>query len=68
MKQQHAVVIVGGGPTGLMLAGELKLANVDVAVVERRETQELAGTRAVSASLLTGCRRRQRQARREETS
>src|SRR5690349_5620636 len=43
---EHAVVLVGGGPTGLMLAGELALAKVDVAVVERREDQELAGVRA----------------------
>jgi 2-polyprenyl-6-methoxyphenol hydroxylase-like FAD-dependent oxidoreductase len=43
---EHAVVIAGGGPTGLMLAGELALAGVDVAVVERRVDQELAGTRA----------------------
>jgi len=42
----HAVVIAGGGPTGLMLAGELALAGVDVAIVERRASQELAGTRA----------------------
>ena len=42
----HAVVIVGGGPTGLMLAGELALARVDVAIVERRASQELAGSRA----------------------
>jgi 2-polyprenyl-6-methoxyphenol hydroxylase-like FAD-dependent oxidoreductase len=42
----HAVVIVGGGPTGLMLAGELALAGVDVAIVERRANQELAGSRA----------------------
>ena len=42
----HAVVIAGGGPTGLMLAGELALARVDVAVVERRATQALAGSRA----------------------
>src|SRR5580698_3989286 len=42
----HAVVIAGSGPTGLMLAGELALANVDVAVVERRASQELAGSRA----------------------
>jgi len=43
---KHAVVIAGAGPTGLMLAGELALARVDVAIVERRESQELPGTRA----------------------
>ena len=43
---EHAVVITGGGPTGLMLAGELALARVDVAIVERRESQDLAGLRA----------------------
>ena len=43
---QHAVVIGGGGPTGLMLAAELALARVDVAIVERRLTQDLAGSRA----------------------
>src|SRR5215470_8307130 len=43
---KHAVMIVGGGPTGLMLAGELALANVDVAIVERRASQDLAGSRA----------------------
>src|SRR5215213_6244595 len=42
----HSVVIAGAGPTGLMLAGELALARVDVAVVERRVNQELAGSRA----------------------
>src|SRR2546423_13427364 len=42
----HAVVIVGGGPTGLMLAGELALAAVDVAIVERRASQALPGSRA----------------------
>ena len=42
----HAVVIAGGGPTGLMLAGELALAGVDVAVVERRASQDLIGSRA----------------------
>src|SRR5437762_2213876 len=45
-KTKHAVVIVGGGPTGLMLAGELALAGVDAAIVERRTGQELAGSRA----------------------
>jgi 2-polyprenyl-6-methoxyphenol hydroxylase-like FAD-dependent oxidoreductase len=43
---KHAVVIAGGGPTGLMLAGELALAGVDVAIVERRVGQELIGARA----------------------
>ncbi len=43
---EHAVVIAGGGPTGLMLAGELALAEVDVAVVERRASQDLPGSRA----------------------
>src|SRR5689334_13256969 len=42
----HAVIIAGGGPTGLMLAAELALAHIDVAVVERRASQELSGTRA----------------------
>jgi 3-(3-hydroxy-phenyl)propionate hydroxylase len=40
------VVIVGAGPTGLMLAGELALAGVEVAVVERRINQELDGRQA----------------------
>ncbi len=43
---EHAVVIAGGGPTGLMLAAELALAGTDVAIVEQRDSQELAGTRA----------------------
>src|ERR1700748_820766 len=42
----HAVVIAGAGPTGLMLAGELALAGVDVALVERRAGQDLVGSRA----------------------
>jgi 2-polyprenyl-6-methoxyphenol hydroxylase-like FAD-dependent oxidoreductase len=40
------VLIAGAGPTGLMLAGELALARVDVAIVERRASQDLAGSRA----------------------
>lgn len=42
----HAVVIAGGGPTGLVLGAELTLAGVDCVVVERRPDQELAGSRA----------------------
>jgi 2-polyprenyl-6-methoxyphenol hydroxylase-like FAD-dependent oxidoreductase len=43
---EPAVVIAGGGPTGLMLAGELALAGVDVVIVERRAGQDLPGSRA----------------------
>ena len=43
---EHAVVIAGGGPTGLMLAGELALAGVDVVIVERRASQDLDGSRS----------------------
>jgi 2-polyprenyl-6-methoxyphenol hydroxylase-like FAD-dependent oxidoreductase len=42
----HAVVIAGGGPAGMMLAAELALAKVDVAIVERRPDHVLAGSRA----------------------
>ncbi len=44
--REHEVIIVGGGPTGLMLAGELALAGVDAAIVERRPTRDLSGSRA----------------------
>lgn len=43
---EHQVVIVGAGPAGLMLAGELALAGADVAVVERRVDRDLVGSRA----------------------
>jgi 3-(3-hydroxy-phenyl)propionate hydroxylase len=43
---EHTVVIAGGGPTGMMLAGELTLAGVDVVIVERRTSQELDGSRS----------------------
>jgi 3-(3-hydroxy-phenyl)propionate hydroxylase len=43
---EHAVVIAGGGPTGMMLGAELALAKVDVAIVERRAGQELAASRS----------------------
>lgn len=42
----HQVVIVGAGPTGLMLAGELALAGVDAVIVERRDGHDLIGSRA----------------------
>src|SRR3954447_25000240 len=43
---EHAVVIAGGGPTGMMLAAELALAKVDVVIVERRASRDLEGSRA----------------------
>src|SRR5262249_42389853 len=43
---EREVVIAGGGPTGLMLAGELTLAGGDVAVVEPRPPQDQPGSRA----------------------
>jgi 3-(3-hydroxy-phenyl)propionate hydroxylase len=46
MHTEHAVVIAGGGPTGMMLGAELALAGTDVVIVERRTTQEVDGSRA----------------------
>ncbi len=40
------VTIVGSGPTGLMLAGELALAGVGVGIIEQRSTPDLVGSRA----------------------
>ena len=42
----HAVVVVAGGPTGLMVAGELALAGVDV---------ELSDGESLRADYLVGC-------------
>jgi 3-(3-hydroxy-phenyl)propionate hydroxylase len=42
---EHAVVVVGRGPTGMMLAAELALAGVDVALVERRTSEDVGGSR-----------------------
>jgi len=50
---EPAVVIAGAGPTGLMLAGELALAGADVVIVERRASQDLAGSRAGGISSRT---------------
>lgn len=41
-----AVIVVGSGPAGMMLAGELALAGVDAAIMERRPTGGLAESRA----------------------
>ncbi len=43
---EHEVVIAGGGPAGMMLAAELALAKVDVAILERRPDHALVGSRA----------------------
>ena len=43
---EHAVVIAGGGPTGMMLGAELALAKVDVAIVERRAGPDLEASRS----------------------
>jgi 2-polyprenyl-6-methoxyphenol hydroxylase-like FAD-dependent oxidoreductase len=43
---EHGVLVVGAGPTGLMLAGELALGGADVAVVERRTDRNVVGSRA----------------------
>ncbi len=40
------VIVAGAGPVGMMLAGELRLAGVDLLLVERRSTPELVGSRA----------------------
>src|SRR6201996_683351 len=43
---EQAVVIAGGGPTGMMLAAELALADVEVTLIERRPDHVLVGSRA----------------------
>jgi 3-(3-hydroxy-phenyl)propionate hydroxylase len=42
---EHAVLIAVGGPAGMMLAAELALARIDVAVLERRPDHVLVGSR-----------------------
>jgi 3-(3-hydroxy-phenyl)propionate hydroxylase len=53
LNPDHSVIISGAGSTGLMLAGELALAGIDVLVVERRPNQELSGARALGISSRT---------------
>ena len=43
---QHAVIVVGSGPTGMMLAAELTLVGVDVVVVEQRLERQLESARS----------------------
>src|SRR6202790_4430290 len=43
---EHAVVVAGGGPTGMMLAAELTLAGTDVVIVERRASFKLESPRS----------------------
>src|SRR5437763_1521181 len=47
----HDVVIVGAGPTGLMLAAELALAGVEAVVLERRASAEIDSHRARAGGL-----------------
>jgi 2-polyprenyl-6-methoxyphenol hydroxylase-like FAD-dependent oxidoreductase len=46
MRSDHSVVVAGGGPTGLMLAGELAIEGVDTIIVERRADQVVDGSRS----------------------
>jgi 2-polyprenyl-6-methoxyphenol hydroxylase-like FAD-dependent oxidoreductase len=46
LTSDHSVIVAGGGPTGLTLAGELALAGVDVVIIERRRNQDVVGSRA----------------------
>lgn len=50
---EYAVIIAGAGATGLMVAGELALAGVDVVVLERRPNQLLSGSRALGITSRT---------------
>jgi 2-polyprenyl-6-methoxyphenol hydroxylase-like FAD-dependent oxidoreductase len=53
VKKKHPVIIVGAGPTGLMLACELGAANVPAIVVERLpEQREEAPGMAINATVV----------------
>ena len=51
VNDQHAVVIVGGGPTGMMLAAELALAGVEAVVLERRPGAQIESSRGRAGGL-----------------
>ncbi|WP_424957111.1 FAD-dependent monooxygenase [Hyphomicrobium sp. 1Nfss2.1] len=36
----YAVIVAGGGPTGLMLGAELRLAGIDAVIIEKRADKE----------------------------
>ncbi|MEZ4415952.1 MAG: FAD-dependent monooxygenase [Gemmatimonadota bacterium] len=50
---EYEAVVVGAGPTGLMLAGELALGGVNTAVFELRPDRGLQGARALGVSSRT---------------
>src|SRR3954447_8437220 len=45
-RRMHSVMIAGGGPTGMMLAGGRALGGVDAALVEGGADRDLLGSRA----------------------
>jgi 2-polyprenyl-6-methoxyphenol hydroxylase-like FAD-dependent oxidoreductase len=53
MEAHRNVVIVGAGPTGLLLAGDLAAAGVSVTVLERRPAHETNLTRAFAVHART---------------
>src|SRR5918911_1454497 len=53
MPAESQVVIVGAGPTGLLLAGDLAAAGVSVTVLERRSGHEANLTRAFAVHART---------------
>ena len=55
---EHAVVVADGGPTGVMVAGELALAGTHVAIVERSEPSMSPGLRWSSGDVSPHSRRR----------